>query len=216
MMILAAILAVLAVILFIPVKLAVTYSNDGLSRKRELSLKYAFIKCRIYPKSKKTKNPKKAQKAEEKEQEKKEDGKPFSFEKKKAEIERYIELFNAVKADVIKLLSYTARRAVIFDKVEVASEFGFEDAMQTGIFTGIYNGFIYSVMGVIHHNSHLRDMDIKLQPVYGKNCFNYRFFCIMRIKTAHIIVVAVKGLILFMKVKRLCRRAEKKDKERGI
>ena len=86
--------------------------------------------------------------------------------------------------------------------MEVKSEFGFEDAMQTGIFTGVYNGFVYSVVGVIHHNSKIRDMDIKLQPVFGKICFYNRFSCILHIKTVHIIVIAFSVLKILRKVKK--------------
>lgn len=192
------ILAVLAVILLIPIRFEILYIKDEIENKVSVIVKYAFIKKSVYPqkrkKADKPENTENTEEPEEKEQ--------FSFEKKKAELEKQIELFKLIKHDFVKLLSYTSRHAVIIDKIEFHSDFGFTDAMQTGIFTGIYNGFVYSVLGVIHHNSHLRDMDIKLQPVFGKNCFKYRFFCILRIKTVHIIVITLKVLIILRKIKK--------------
>ena len=212
MIILLIILAVIAIILLIPVRLEIVYNKYEIENKASVLVKYAFIKYRAYPKKEKRKkrkskktedaqNPENTEEIEEAGSPKEKE--PFSFEKKKAELDKYIKLFSAVKHDVVKLLSYTANHAVIIDKITFNSEFGFEDAMQTGIFTGIYNGFVYSVIGVIHHNSHLRAMDIKLQPVFGKKCFNYRFSCISHIKTVHIIIIAFKGLILLRKIKKL-------------
>ncbi len=214
------ILAVAAVILSIPIRLELICSNDEIEDKVSVTVRYSFIKFSVYPKKQKSK---KGENNKEKlrQDEKTESKEKFSFEKKKTDIENYLKLFNSVKHDIIMLLSYTAKRAVTFDKIGFCSEFGFDDSMQTGIFTGIYNGFIYSVMGVIHHNSHLRDMDITLQPVFGKKCFNYRFSCILHSKTVHIIIIAIKGLFLFMKIKKLSKETIINDrdtnkKERGI
>ena len=127
---------------------------------------------------------------------------PFSFEKKKEELEKYIRVFGIIKDDVQKVLSYLAKRAVVFDKIEIKSEFGFDDAMKTGIFTGLYNGFVYSVLGVIHHTSKLRDMEVKLNPDFKKKCFYNRFCCILHIKTVHIMVIAFNVLRIYRKIKK--------------
>ena len=196
--IIAAIAAGVILLILIPVKLEILYNSDEITNSSSVLMKYGFIKYRIYPKkaSKKTMAQVKDEKNEE---EKKEE---FSFDKKKSDIERYMRLFEKIKDDVIKLMSYATKRAVVFERVEIKSEFGFEDAMQTGIFTGIFNGFVYSVMGVIHNASQLKEMDIKLQPVFGKKCFNNLFFCILRIKTVHIIFIAFKALMIFRKIKK--------------
>ena len=114
-----------------------------------------------------------------------------------------MKIFKAIKHRIVKILSYTVKHAIVIDNITFHSEFGFDDAMHTGIFTGIYNGAVYSVVGVIHHNAHLRAMDIRLQPNFEKKCFGYRFSCIAHIKTVHIIIVAFKVLILLRKIKKL-------------
>ena len=216
MIILLIILAVIAIILLMPVRFELDYNKDELSDNASVVVKYAFIKYSIYPKKEKKEKSEsdskseavtdseaveKAENSEKKEfKEKKES---FSFKRMKSELEGFLKFLNSIKSDCIKILSYAAKHAVIIDKIAYSSEFGFDNAMHTGIFTGIYNGAVYSVLGVIHHNSHLRAMDINLQPVYGKKCFNYRFSCILRIKTVHIIIIAFKVLILLRKIKKL-------------
>ena len=204
LIILAVLLAVLLILVMIPIRLEILCERDELENKASVRIKYAFLNLGIYPK--KPSKRKKAESEEEKEEEEKEEKEPFSFEKKKADIEKYLRMFDLVKQDAARLVSYTAKHAVEFDRVEYSSDFGFEDAMHTGIFTGIYNGLVYSVMGVIHANSQLRGMDIRLQPVFGKTCFNIRFLCILRIKTVHIIVIAFRVLILMRRIKKEGRK----------
>lgn len=200
LIILAVFLAIFILLLAIPIKLTVIYDSREIEQKSSVIIKYAFIKYCIYPEKKSKKEEKTEETGETEEKE------PFSFEKKKEELEKYIRIFKMVKADAVKILSYASKHAVVFDRIEVKSEFGFEDAMHTGIFTGIYNGFVYSVMGVIHHNSKLKDMEVNLQPVFGKKCFNNHFSCILHIKTVHIIIVAFNVLRLYRKIKKEGRR----------
>lgn len=195
LIIIAAILILLAVLLLIPVRLEIIYENKE-GHSAAVTLKYGLITYKIYP------NEKKPKKDKEQEKEEKTDNEPFSFEKKKEELERYIKIFSIIKDDVQKVLSYMAKRAVVFDKIEIKSEFGFNDAMKTGIFTGLYNGFVYSVLGVIHHNSKLRDMQVNLNPDFEKKCFNNRFCCILHIKTAHIMIIAFNVLKIYRKIKK--------------
>ena len=196
LIILSALVIILVLLLFLPVRLEIIYESEETEEKVKLIIKYGFIKYRIRP----NKSQKQSEKNKEKEEKTKENG--FSYEKKKAELQKYIRIFNAVKEDVSKLLSYAAKRAVVFDKIAVKSEFGFDDSMHTGTFTGLYNGFVYSIMGVLHHTSNLKNMDVKLQPIFGKKCFNIHFSCILHIKTAHIIVIAFNVLKIFRKIKK--------------
>ena len=196
LIILSALVIVLIILLFMSVRLEILYESEETEGKVRLILKYGFIKYRIFP----TKLSKKSRKNDEKDE--KHQRKSFSYEDKKEKLEKCIRIFYAVKKDVSKLLAYAAKRAVVFDKIVIKSEFGFDDAMHTGIFTGLYNGFVYSVMGVLHHTSNLRNMEVKLQPVFGKKCFNNHFSCILHIKTVHIIIIAFNVLRIYRKVKK--------------
>ena len=188
----AVLILAIAVCLFISVRLSVTYEKYDASNA-EVILKYGFITYKLYPKKK--------EKSKEEKEEDKPDKEPSSFEQKKQELEKYIRIFNNIKGDVSRVLTYMTKRAVVFDNIEIKSEFGFEDAMQTGIFTGIYNGFVYSILGVIHNNSKLRAMDVNLSPNFDKKCFKNHLCCILHIKTVHIMIIAFKVLKIYRKIK---------------
>lgn len=198
LIIIAVLVLAIAVCLFISVRLSATYEKYDTSNA-EVILKYGFITYKLYPKKKEK------SKKEEKEEDKQEK-EPLSFEQKKQEIEKYIRIFNNIKGDVSRVLTYMTKRAVVFDNIEIKSEFGFEDAMQTGIFTGIYNGFVYSILGVIHNNSKLKKMDVNLSPNFDKKCFYNRFCCILHIKTVHIMIIAFKVLKIYRKIKKEGRK----------
>ena len=198
LIIIAVTVLAIAVCLFTSVRLSITYEKYD-TQNAEVILKYGFITYKLYPK-------KKEKSKKEEDGEEKPEKEPFSFEQKKEELETYIRFFNRIKGDIEKVLAYVTRRAVVFDKIEVKSEFGFEDAMQTGIFTGLYNGFVYSVLGLIHNNSKLRTMEVNLNPNFEKKCFYSRFCCILHIKTVHIIIIAFNVLRIYRKIKKEGRK----------
>ncbi len=197
LIIFAILLVLLLALLFIPIRLEIDYKKDAVTNKVNFDLKYICFKFRLFEDKDKNKKPKK-----EKEDKGKKEKEPFSFESAKAKIEGYIKTFESVKDDAGKILDYTASRAAVFDNIEVETEFGFEDAMHTGIFTGILNGFVYSVLGLIHHRSNLKKMNVNIQPVFGNVCFNLHIRCILHLKNVHIIVVAVNVLRLLRKIKK--------------
>ncbi|MBR4721238.1 MAG: DUF2953 domain-containing protein [Clostridia bacterium] len=200
LIIIAVLILAIAICLSISVRLSVTYEKYDTSNA-EIILKYGFITYKLYP------NQNKKEKSEKEENEgDKPQKEPFSFEQKKQELEKYIRIFNSIKEDIAKVLSYMTKRAVVFDSIEIKSEFGFDDAMQTGIFTGLYNGFVYSVLGVIHNNSKLRNMEVNLNPNFEKKCFYNHLCCILHIKTVHIMIIAFNVLRIYRKIKKEGRK----------
>lgn len=191
---LAVFLLVFAGVLLFPIRLLVNYKKDEVENVTTLDIKYMFFTFRAYP-SKKTKNNKQEKPKKNKE--------PFSFEKKKTEIEKYIRIFDAVKADVIKIMDYATSKAMVIEKIGINVEFGFEDAMHTGIFTGIINGFVYNILGIVHHKCVLQDMDVNIQPVFGNKCYKIQSQCIIKMKNVHIIIVAINVLKLMRKMKKI-------------
>lgn len=184
-------LVIITVILLLPIRLYISYIKDENNSVSSIDLKYAFFKYRIYPDGKPKKTKEKAEKPES------------SFEEKKTKIDEYIRIFNGIKNDVVKILDYASARAIIFEKIGIDVEFGFEDAMHTGIFTGVLNGFVYSILGVIHQRALLEDMNVNIQPVFGNICFKTQIHCILRIRNVHIIIVAVNVLKLLRKMKKI-------------
>lgn len=188
---LIAFLLIISLILLFPVRVYIAYSKAENETVSTVDVKYMFIKFRVYPDGK----PKKTKEKPEK--------KKISFEEKKSELERYMHIFEDIKEDIIKIIDYATGKAMIIEKIGVDIEFGFEDAMHTGIFTGILNGFVYGILGIIHHRATLEEMKVNIQPVFGNPCFKTRTDCILRLKNVHIIVVAVDVLKLLRKMKRI-------------
>jgi len=184
-------LVIFSVILLAPVRLYITYSKEENKTVAAVDVKYMFVKFRVYPdgSSKKTK-----EKPEKKE---------ISFDEKKIKLEQYIRIFEGIKHDVVKIIDYATKKAMIIEKIGVNVEFGFEDAMHTGIFTGILNGFVYSVLGTVHHHATLKDMEVNIQPIFGNPCFKTHLNCILRLKNVHIIVVAINVLKLLRNMKKI-------------
>lgn len=189
----AVFLAVMLILPLVPIRLILCYDKDSVKNEVSLTVKYLCFK---FKPSKKDKTRTKKQKQPEEKTE------PFSYERQKTKLDRYIKLFDMIKEDVVHFLKYASEKAVVFENIEVTIDFGFEDAMQTGIFTGLLNGFVYSVLGIIHHNSKLENMNVNIQPFFDKECFNSHIKCILRLKNVHIIIIAINVLKLIRKIKK--------------
>ncbi len=183
----------IALWLLTPIKLELEYIRNESENKTCVLVRYIFLKF-CFPKKENDTHTDKSVKERE--------TKPTSFDTKKERLTKYINIFETVKPDAARLLKYITSRAAVFEKIEFASEYGFDNAMHTGIFSGLLNGFVYSVLGFIHHNSTLRGMAVKITPIFDKPCFNIRAKCILHVKTAHIIIIAVNVLKILRKIKK--------------
>lgn len=189
--ILAVILALILILLILPIRIFLDYKKDENSNETDLVLRYGFLKFRLYGDDKKKKD-----KPEKKEKE------PTSFEEKRDKVSKYIKIFEEIKDDVAEILEYATSRAVVIEKIYTEIEFGFSDAMHTGIFTGVLNGFVYGVLGFIHHHANLRDMRVNIQPIFDNPCFKIKAGCIVRLKNVHIIIVAINLLKILRKIRK--------------
>jgi len=199
LIILAIFLLIIIGLLFIPIRFKIVFDKNETAKKTKLLLKYGLIKVDFTDK-----NKKKSKKEEDKEGEKEEEDTKdkASFEDKKKKIEGYIKLFEITKNDVIEILDYAKRKAVTFENIEIISDFGFENAMYTGIFTGLYNGLVYNILGLIHNSMTLENMKVELNPKFEKPIFNLHFMCILRLKTVHTIIIAISVLKIWKKCKK--------------
>ena len=199
LIILVIIAIMLAILLYAPIRLKLSYYRDGVKNEIRLVLSYLRFKLVLFDNTdKKEKKPKKDKPKKEKE--------PLSYEKEKARLEKYIGIFEEIKEDIGRILEYTGGRAIVFENVKVHTEFGFSDAMHTGIFTGVINGFVYGVLGFIHHKTRLLNMDVQIQPVFDKICFSTDSECIVKSKNAHIIIIALNVLKILRKIRKFERR----------
>ncbi len=198
LIVLAIIAALILILLLIPLNLTLRYDRDGVNNEFSITVKYLFFTFKPSKQSKKEqkKDNKKPKKNESSEKE------PFSFEREKARLDRYIELYGKLKDDAVELLDYCASKYIVFEKIGIDICFGFGDAMYTGIFTGVLNGFVYSILGIIHHRSDLRDMQVNIQPDFENEKFHTHSECILRLKNVHIIVIVINVLKIIRKIKK--------------
>ncbi len=192
LIILASIIALIFVLLLLPIRLLVDYKKDEVTNETSLVLKYMFWKFKLFGNKNKEKPKDKP----------KEEKKPLSFEEKRDKVSKYIRIFEDIKDEAAQILDYSAERAIVFEKIYTDIEFGFEDAMHTGIFTGVLNGFVYGVLGFVHQHSRLLDMRVNIQPVFENPCFKVKAGCILRLKNVHIIIVAINILKILRKIRK--------------
>lgn len=192
LIILAVILALILILLILPIRIFLDYKKDEISNETDLVLRYGFLKFRLFGDEKKPKKDKPEKKEKE----------PTSFEEKREKVSKYIKIFEEIKDDVAEILEYATSRAVVIENIYTEIEFGFSDAMHTGIFTGVLNGFVYGVLGFVHHHANLRDMRVNIQPIFNNPCFKIKAGCIVRLKNVHIIIVAINLLKILRKIRK--------------
>ncbi len=192
LIILISFIALIFVLLMMPIRLLVDYKKDEVTNEKSLVLKYMFFNFKLFGDKKKEKPKEKP----------KEEKKPISFAEKRDKVSKYIQIFEDTKDEVRQILDYAADRAIVFEKIYTDIEFGFEDAMHTGIFTGVLNGFVYGVLGFIHQHSRLLDMRVNIQPNFENPCFKVQAGCILRLKNVHIIIVAINILKILRKIRK--------------
>lgn len=194
LIILTSLIALIFVLLMLPIRLLVDYKKDEVTNETSLVIRYLFWNFKLFG-DKKKEEPKEKEKP-------KEEKKPLSFEEKRDKVSKYIKIFEDTKDEIAQILDYASKKAIVFEKIYTDIEFGFEDAMHTGIFTGVLNGFVYGVLGFIHQHSHLLDMRVNIQPVFENPCFKIKAGCILRLKNVHIIIVAINILKILRKIRK--------------
>lgn len=190
LIILLSIIALIFVLLMLPVRLFVDYKKDDVTSEKSFVIKYLFLSFKLFDEKDKPKDKPKQEK------------KPLSFDEKRDKVSKYIKIFEDIKDEAAEILDYASNKALVFEKIYTDIEFGFEDAMYTGIFTGVLNGFVYGVLGFIHQHSNLMDMRVNIQPIFENPCFKVKTGCILRLKNVHIIIVAINILKILRKIRK--------------
>ncbi len=183
------IVAIIVLLLFAPVTFEYAVSYDG-NFKNKFLIKFFVFKNEL---SKKTiKEDKKLKK-----------------EKKKKKISEIIEdmkyykkLYNVFKSDISLILKYAKEHAIKIKKLSVDIAFAGKDAMQTGIFTGVVNATSYNMVAVVQRTVGIEDWSVNIEPDFHRDAFvSAKIHCILNTKFAHIIVVLIRVLKIYLKHK---------------
>ncbi|MGN1116931.1 MAG: DUF2953 domain-containing protein [Candidatus Ornithomonoglobus sp.] len=201
LIVIAIIIAVLAVIFFIPIKCAayLSYTNNTLDQS--IDLKYGFIRIRLPEKKEKVSEA--AETAAE-DTEKEAEDKP---NKVKLAVSFVRGNIAEIKEAVYKILGYMFRRAVTINLLDIKLIFGTEDAMQTGLLYGAAAGFVYNVLGVMDKKMRLRKHREELKPDFKNPHIFAELEAIITTNLFNIAALAVialhNGIPLYKKYKSL-------------
>lgn len=181
-------------LLLIPTYCEFEFKKSGAEKKSEVKIKYLFFTFK--PKEKPQKEKTKKEKPKEK--------------TKKKSIGEWFSLFKLIEDDIIEILQYAKKHAVSVKYLKFIMDFGMADAMQTGIATGAAYGTVYNVLGFLNRNIPVEECDIKINPDFDRAHLETDIKCIFRIKNVHIIVIAVKALKMYFKMRKNNTQKERK------
>ncbi|MGI5922266.1 MAG: DUF2953 domain-containing protein [Syntrophomonadaceae bacterium] len=80
-------------------------------------------------------------------------------------------------------------RYTIMEKIDWKTRVGVNDAMYTGITTGLIWALKGIVVSMAGHRSRLQSLSIDVQPDFAQAVVNSRLICILKIRIVHIIII---------------------------
>ena len=194
LIIILSIIILVAVLLMIPLYVNMQYVFDTENSRARIYLKYLFFTIELVPSKKKDK-PDKKKKNKSKSDES--ENKKFTFDMFKG----YMDKVYSIREDIFEILSILFNKAVYIKDLSIYSEFGFDDPMATGLVTGAANTVVYNMLSVIERHANLGRRTVSLIPDFDNPHFLVRIKSIIKIKNVHIIVIVLKLLRIFFKIK---------------
>jgi predicted secreted protein len=192
----AAVLVLLALLLFAAVDAKFQLECDKEANQVSLTVQWLFVKFNLLPIAER--GAKEEEKREE-EAEKKEDS---TFQELREKINFFFACFEAVKEDIRVIFHYTFAHALQVPTAELDLKFGFSDPMVTGIMTGVLNGAAYNIMAILDRNMSVKHWDIAIAPDFDREQFSLRFYCILRTRMVHAIVIGIRFIKIWIHIRK--------------
>ena len=115
----------------------------------------------------------------------------------------YKRLFKYFKKDISLILKYAKEKTVKIKNVSFDVDFAGKDAMQTGIYTGVVNGGVYNMLALLERTVGVEDWSVNVTPDFHSDAFvKAKIHCILNTKPAHIIVILIKILVIYLKYRK--------------
>ena len=176
----AVILLLIGLILFLPLKVEMVYTENG----RYIRLVFAGVPVyRLKPGKKK-----------EKPEAKTPQEKAGKLEKNSKKLGEKIKSFSELYKTTVKLV----RKHVPAEIIDVKITVGTGDAATTAITTGALWGAVYGLLGILGKIIVIKKHDVKITPVFNNLAFSFEGKCIFKTRIAYIIVIAIT---ILMKIK---------------
>ncbi|MEE0944338.1 MAG: DUF2953 domain-containing protein [Clostridia bacterium] len=193
LLIIAAIIIIaVGIVFFIPMRAIIRFYKKPNGAGLEFAFKLAFFQFKIHPSDKKPKKKVKKQNQSP----------PKQKKSLKEKITDGIDLYNLISEDARVIISYIVHNAFCFENLRFYLHYGTGDAASTGILYGVINGIVYGLLGLITNSSKTKKSEITINPDFTAAVFETNGECIAKIRNVHIIVIAVKLLKLYLKIKK--------------
>jgi hypothetical protein len=184
----------------LPAKLTVSFAiND---KDNKITLRYAFLKLQLYPTEKK---------------EKKEDKPKAEKKKERKNIFEIIgilwDLKEEIKKGISKILYYIIRHAMTVNELNISAELGMDDAMKTAMIIGWSNAIVYNAIGLLDRFSKLKKWNVSIQPNFEKKIANVGIYCIISTNIAHVIVLGIIVLKVYLNISKRMKNHRKGAKK---
>ena len=198
MYILLIILALFALILFIPVRIFVTANLS----EQKITLRYAFLRYTLYPRTQKTESEK---------------DKPQSQDKNKKNNLGFIFKLLTESKDIITaflgdFISYLIKHGVKVRELNISGKFGTGDPAYTGILCGGVYAWVYNSIAKLENGSGLKKYEVNLNPDFDNACFSFGVYAELVTRLWHFIIllaIALKHGIKFRKIYTNLRKENK-------
>lgn len=204
------VLAVIALIIYIPIDVAFAASYYEKSNKIRLGIKYFLIKVQIIPKEKN--KPQKPKKKKPKEETEEKEEKPKKEKKKQplsVTLEFAKEVIDECMGDIINLIKHLFTHTLQTKKFLIKGKFGTGNPMYTGLAYGGASAAVYNLVSFIDRHSKLYEWSVDLRPDFNAAGAEGETEIIIRTRIAYILklagmagVIGIKILIINRRVKR--------------
>ena len=118
------------------------------------------------------------------------------------DLKYYKRVFEYFKSDISKILICAKEKAVKIKNFDVNIAFAGSDAMNTGIYTGVLNAIVYNLLAVVNNSVGIEEISVDIKPDFNMPAYaKAKISCILNTKLAHIIVILIKVLKIYIKYK---------------
>ncbi|MBR0469764.1 MAG: DUF2953 domain-containing protein [Clostridia bacterium] len=198
------IVAVIALIIFIPIDISFAISYIEKNTDIKLTVSYFPIKLKILPAKKKEEKPEDDKKEKKPKKEKEKEKQPLSktIEFAKAVLEETLD-------DILGLIRHFFAKTLRVRQFLISAKIGTGDPMYTGIAYGAANAFIYELLGFIDHHTKLDKWNVQLDTDFDSFVIDADASVIVRTRIAYILKLGFMAALILIKILKINRRIKK-------
>lgn len=204
--IILAIVAVIALIIFIPIDAAFSVAYIEKNADIKLTVSYFPVKIKILPAKKKEDKPKEEEPPKEEEEKEK---KPKEKQTLSKTIEFARAVFEETLDDILHLIYHLFAHTLRVRKFFITAKIGTGDPMYTGIAYGAANAFIYKLLGFIDRHTKLDKWNVDLDTDFDSFVIDASADLVIRTRIAYILKLGFMAALILFKIYRINRRIKK-------